>query len=555
MSRVVSIDLDVHDAKAVRAWQRSRDSIAEFDTQGQKTSKTFGNMMTDQVKGVAAMAAGFAGVGSIIGGIVTAAQMLRAEYDNIIQKQSAAAESNLTFEQALAKAIDNSTGIFSAAEVRSESLKLAAESGIKPEKAANIIGSAVTSTGVTNEEEARLSLTAAKAAAIYAPYLDDTALEEVAGVTASTAKRFGVSPEAALGFSERGRAQSNVRELAAYSGNVSPVINNLTEFGATPQEASALMAMMTQQLGDTTGEMSGTAAINLMKELRDRFGSQKRFQRDDGSFDPIKTIAAIQQSEEVQRRFFDGGDFFGRKFGKAALGKGKADPTIRGLLRSKDSIQSEQMSGSYFAIGGFAEGEQAYAESVLSKRAATPTEQARRIIQAETAITQANDPSGLSAVLREELPKYEQAMGDSAIGQRFKAITRELTSGVGTDPIAAINTAQQQLSLDAAELRRGKLRSETFYDPISATMIDEIRSPVTARDIEQAKSMDRLNAVLEKIENVIAAQVNLNSSPAVPQVFVNGRTAKAETRMSPESRHADLSSPPSPGRVSRAGGN
>ena len=220
----------------------------------------------------------------------------------------------------------------------------------------------------TNQQEARLALQSARAATKYAPYLDDAALEDLAGVTAATAKRFDIRPEQAIGFAERGRAQSNVRELSSYTANVSPVINNLTEFGATPSEASALMAMMTQQLGDTTGEMSGTASINLMKSLQDRFGKRADFQRADGSFNPIKAMSLLQQNDEARRRFFEGGDFYGEQFGKATLGKGKAIPTIKGLLSGRDTKQAQQMSGSYYAIGDFADGQQTFEDSVRTVR-------------------------------------------------------------------------------------------------------------------------------------------------------------------------------------------
>jgi hypothetical protein len=91
MSRTVTIDLDVNDAQAVRAWQRGKQAIAEFDKTGAKAGKTFGGMFAASTKSVLASAAGFAGVGSVIGGIVTAAALLRQEYDNILQRQQKAA--------------------------------------------------------------------------------------------------------------------------------------------------------------------------------------------------------------------------------------------------------------------------------------------------------------------------------------------------------------------------------------------------------------------------------------------------------------------------------
>jgi len=545
MSRVVSIDLDVNDAKAVRAWQRARDSIAEFDKQGQKTGKTFGSMLTDQVKGVTAMAAGFAGVGSVIGGIVTAAQMLRAEYDNIIQQQSAAAQANLTFEQSLAQAVRNASGIFEAADVRDRSLALASEANITPAKAAGIIGSALTSTGVTNQAEANLAIDSARAAAIYAPELDIMGTESLAGVAASGAKRFGVSPEAYIGFLQQVAGQSNIRELTPLIENVAPVLSNLTEFGFKPAEAGALLSTLTQGLGDTTGEMSGTAAVNLAKELRDRFGNVQGFSRDDGSFNPIAAMAVLQQDAELRKKFFDGGDFFGEKFGTAALGKGKAIPTIEGILSGADTFQARQMTGSYFAIGDFQQGENTFRKLVSDIGSVTPTEQARRILQSGTAGVQANDVTGISSVIREEGQKFQQAIGDTAIGQRFGGYLREFESSFGTNPVAAIDEFQTQLSDSAESLRRGTPSRTQASGGMFGGFITIPGRPATTRDIEVADRIDALISKLEQVESVVQVQVNVNNRPA-----------NADVRKIPAGgRHADLSAPPSPSRVSRTGGN
>jgi hypothetical protein len=141
MSRTVTIDLNVDDAQAVRAWQRGKQAIAEFDKQGGKAKQTFGGMFAATTRSIAGAAAGFAGVGSVLGGILLAANQLRAEWQNITQQQAAAAASNLTFEQSLAQAVRNSAGIFEAADVRQRSLNLANDANISPATAAGIISS------------------------------------------------------------------------------------------------------------------------------------------------------------------------------------------------------------------------------------------------------------------------------------------------------------------------------------------------------------------------------------------------------------------------------
>lgn len=523
MTRTVTIDLDVNDAKAVRAWQRSRDNIAQFDQQGKKTQKTFGTMFANTTRSLAATAAGFAGVGSVIGGIVTAASLVRAEWENITSAQSAAAQSNLTFEQSLAQAVRNAAGIFEAADVRQRSLDLAQEAGITPAKAAGIIGSAVTSTGVTNAGEAQTAISAARAAAIYAPELDAGGTQALAGVAASGAKRFGVSPEAFIGFTQQVGGQANVRELTPLIENVAPVVSNLAELGfrGAPGAAGSLVSTLTQGLGDTTGEISGTAAINLAKSLQDRFGNQAGFQRADGSFDALSAIEAIQSDPQLRDKFLGGGDFFGEKFGKATLGKGKAFATIKGILTG-GSFQAQQFAGSAEAIGGFDRGEETYGDLVSAISSVTPTEQVGRILESATAGVQADDLTGISSIIRDKGKTFQQSLGDSALSQRFSGYSRELDSGFGSNPLAAIDAFQAQLTAEASGLRRGRLISNTSastgsYAP-GVGQLPELRAPVTAREADVADRIDTLIQKFDEIEKIIEVKVNVNNRPAQAEV-------------------------------------
>jgi hypothetical protein len=518
MSRTVTIDLDVNDAQAVRAWQRGKQAIAEFDKTGAKAGKTFGGMFASTTKAIAGAAAGFAGVGSVLGGILLAANQLRAEWANITQQQAAAAQSNLTFEQSLAQAVRNASGIFEAADVRQRSLALAAGANISPAKAAGIIGSAVTSTGVTNAAEADVAISSARAAAIYAPDLDATGTEALAGVAASGAKRFGVSPEAYIGYLQQVAGQANVRELTPLIENVAPVLSNLSEFGFSPAGAGSLVSTLTQGLGDTTGETSGTAAINFAKALRDRFGKDKRFQRDDGSFNPLGAMAVLQNDPELRAAFLDGGEILGEKYGKAALGKGKAIPTLEALITSPDTFQSKQMSGSFRAIGGFDRGEATYDALVDSVRSVTPTEQIKRLLESGTAGVQANDVTGISSIIREDGKKFQQSLGDSALGQRFSGFQREFDSGLGSDPVASINSYQRQLTRAEGELRRGKVTQSAIRGRSEQIIVQEQRAAPTTREIELADRLASQNEKLESIEQIVRVQVTVNNRPAAASI-------------------------------------
>tara|TARA_R110000824_G_scaffold15044_6_gene63617 strand:+ start:279 stop:1934 length:1656 start_codon:yes stop_codon:yes gene_type:complete len=519
MSRTVTIDLDVNDAQAVRAWQRGKQAIAEFDKTGAKAGKTFGGMFASTTKAIAGAAAGFAGVGSVLGGILLAANQLRAEWANITQQQAAAAQSNLTFEQSLAKAIRNASGIFEAADVRKRSLALAAEANISPAKAAGIIGAAVTSRGVQNAADAEGAIDSASAAAVFAPDLDATGSEGLAGVAASGSKRFGVTPEQFIGNVQRIGIQSNVRELPALIQNVAPAVSNLDDLGFSGKRSAAggLVATMTQGIEDDTGEVSATAAINLAKALRDRFGKQKQFQNADGSFDALAAITEIQGDIGLRDKFIEGGKFNGKKFGKAALGKGKAFSTIEQLLTG-GSFRAQQFAGASREIGGFEAGGETFRDLVTAIETQTPTEQLKRLLESGTAGVQANDVTGISSIIREDGKKFQQSLGDSAIGQRFSGFQREFDSDLGYDPVAAINSYQRQLTRAEGELRRGKIKSKAspIVGPYGAEIgrTEEIRRPATTREIELADRLGAQVEKLEKIEQIVKVQVNINQRPA-----------------------------------------
>jgi hypothetical protein len=547
MSRTVTIDLNVDDAQAVRAWQRGKQAIAEFDKQGGKAKQTFGGMFAATTRSIAGAAAGFAGVGSVLGGILLAANQLRAEWQNITQQQAAAAASNLTFEQSLAQAVRNSAGIFEAADVRQRSLNLANDANISPAKAAGIIGAAVTSTGVTNAAEAEGAINAARAAAIYAPDLDAAGTQALAGVAASGSKRFGTTPEQFIGNVQRIGIQSNVRDLTPLIENVAPAVSNLSDLGFSGKRAAAggLVASLTQGTEDTTGEVSATAAVNLAKALRDRFGKQKQFQNADGSFDALAAITEIQGDPALRDKFLEGGDFYGKKFGKAALGKGKAFSTIEQILTG-GSFRANQFAGATAAIGGFEPGGETYTGLVNAISSVTPTEQIKRLLESGTAGVQANDVTGISSVLREEGQKFQQSIGDSNLSQKVDSFTREFSSGLGSNPLAAIDRFQEQLGGSADELRRGKVTRAASRGSIRGErfIVPDQRAAPTTREIELADRIDAMIEKLEQAERIVEVQVQVNNRPAAATV----KTPPGPRKSSRLNSHSTAPAAPTGGR-------
>lgn len=70
-----------------------------------------------------------------------------------------------------------------------------------------------------------------------------------------------------LGFLKLAGEQAAITDWDKIAQNMSPAIIGATSFGATPQEALALVASITQGSADKMGAESGTAAISLAQQL------------------------------------------------------------------------------------------------------------------------------------------------------------------------------------------------------------------------------------------------------------------------------------------------
>lgn len=539
MARTVQIELDVQDAKAVAAWQRSKDSIAQFhkqldgvDQSNQKNKNSAAGFFGEVRRGIGATATAITGITGVVGSMLAVVQQLRAEYDNIVQRQRNSADATKTFEQNLAQAVRNATGIFSAEETKAISLDLARTAGIDPARAASLVGSALTSTGVQNDADARLAIAAAGAAARFAPDLDQVGIEATAGVAASLAKKNRVSPEAAIGFIQRVGTQANVRELDPLVQNVAPGISGLQMLGMNEGQAGSLIATVTQLTDDTTGKKSTTGAVNFVDSLRERFRDDRRFQNADGSFNPMAAIAALQQDSQLRRRFLEGGKFGDKSFGKASLGEGVVPTAIEAILTG-GSDAANQFAGGIGSVGTFAEGRQTYDELTRDIASVTPVSRAQRALEAGTARISATSPEAISGVLRDNLDKLQQAAGSTSASRRLQQLMFEVQSDFGTSPQGALNTAVSGLSSIREDLltEQQSRRVVTGYGQFTTI---PGRTP-DARDRSVAAEID---VVVTELRNLIRAMEN-GGVRAEVDVNVNGNGQASAT---PPPRAAALGS-------------
>lgn len=538
MSRKVEIEMTVDDAKAVRAWQRAKDNIAEFDKQGKKTSKTFGSMVTDQVKGIASIAAGFAGVGSVIGGIVTAAQLVRAEYDNLLLRRSKAADAQLTLSGAERQLALNVGGdpfaplaVKLAQQQKAIQIRdqIVTQSGGTPLEVTNALSGAFSARGNASLEQAGAAV---GAAVQLAPTSEDIDYLAAGSLDLS---RSGADPKNAAAFLAAAGSQLRLTKTKEVGENTAKAVNLLGQFGNDERESAALFGLLTKAGTDPEGRSSVTAGLQFAGQVR-------KLAPDAGN-----TFAGLEQIANDPA--------LKAEFLKNLAGEQRFRPTFESLVTNPET--RAELFGIRDSLPSFADSARLMGEqSQLLK--SLPTASVRDVDRGMVSTTEsilAGDTTGISGVLDKRIPDLQTAIGTGATAKRITGILRAVQSNLGEDPVAALDVAQSQLTAESNRLRRGRpgmpatsIRTGDFVVRTPATPA----VPATVREVFIADKLDKLIEVLLEARQTTADRVAGQNAPA-PQINLNlnNRPANADTRISPPSGsrpHSRLNATPPGGR-------
>ena len=536
MSRKVEIEMTVEDAKAVRAWQRAKDNIAEFDKQGQKTSKTFGQMVGDQVKGIASVAAGFAGVGTFIGGIVTAAGLLRAEYDNLLARQEDSRRLLLGTAPLEAELISNAsraedlgaTPKERGANVLKLAEQFAAGAGVPTKDFLPTASQAVSSRGNLSVKDA---LTVASLATLTAGGNQETASARTSlGLTLAQGE-IGLTD--GLGF---GIAAGEVLPIADQPSVASALGRTIPAglvTGATAQETTGLFGAFATKVGDTDGKRSATFTLQTLGFL-DKLAPQ--FERVGDQIDHI-----VQNPQKFAK------DLSPEKIPGEAAQK----PLLKALL-TEDSEEGQQLRRDFASNRDKLPELNKSADVVRSLLEAYSASDAIDLNAMEQAITgqiesaqAANVTGATTASLREKYLGVLQANGVGYVDQLgSRAGFATAVDIFGEDPKEYV---QKQLRQRADTLTETTSQSSggTGAPGVTLPRVVSDEDRTTAQRLRSAAdSLDR--QILDRLDQLIS--IEKGNQPQV-NVQVNNRPANADVRIAPPSgRHSRLSAPPVGGR-------
>ena len=365
------------------------------------------------------------GVGSVVGGISIAARQLLVEFNRIKELQQSDADKQVDFENSLVKAVRNAGGFYGGQELKKLSLDLADETGASPKKVAEALSSAFSARGANNKEQAAEAVRATAAALKYAPDLSQEDTADLAGSGIDLSKRFGFTPEESLGYLKNVGSLARVVDPKVLSDQVAPAINNLADFGNSAQEAGSLVAAITQGSVDKNAARSGTAAIQLAAQLRERGIG-------DSTTEGIDILA---NDPKLRKKFLEGGSFNGKTFPGASFEK-KQLIAIEQLLQP-GSVTRTAFKEGIGQIGGKQEARAAYDTSIAENASVTLTSRFQRQSDAAAEASGIRDEvGGLAAVTRNALDKAFDEANFSDVRKKAALAEFEFRSSVGReDPL------------------------------------------------------------------------------------------------------------------------
>lgn len=452
------------------------------------------------------------GVGTVIGGIAAIAGQLRAEYDNLVSRQKTAADKQIDTAAAQRAAIGNlgKDPTMNADQLNSEIEKISAETGVAPKDLFLAASSALSARG---QLPAKAALDAIRMSAINSP--DDTSgLAVTAGALLDLQKKAGGNAKTNMGMILGGKQAARVESTQAFAQNVIPAAFQLQDFGDTQQEAMALMAMLTQSMGDTQGSMAGTAAIQLAKQLKEampKLGSTTA---------RIKALQSDPKYAGLKKKLLG--------TGKGALvGEAKAYTTYQGLLKGKDTTQGQLFETALGAVPTVATAEKVFDETQAAVNA-QPIQQTatvnRAISTAADRVSLRDITGGLSGVSREGLQKILKASGVSKTGQDFIGTQFEVATQMnGVNPLefVAKEAERRGQSLTTAVPETSIAFAGPEGSGTDAILPGRER---TAAEVRQGQEFLELANLLRKQNEILQKQLDAQNEAAKqkpPTVTVN----------------------------------
>jgi hypothetical protein len=456
---------------------KSKELGTEVEKSGKKMGDGVRSGADSAIAGVKNLLGAFGGIVTVAGGITAIASQLRAEYDNLVERQKTAADRQIDLAAAQRGAIFalGSDPKMTPAMLDQSLKGISKRTGVSEKQVTLAATDALSARG---DRSAADALNAVEAAITLAPD-DQQSATLFSGTALDFGKAFGADPKQALGFLLSIGQNSRVTNMGRLARNVAPGITGLTKFGDSAQQSGALMAAMTQGMVDFEGAVSRTTAIALAQQLETFMPEGKStFERIQAlQADPAKA-AAFMKDASFERQAFP--------VVRELLAGGADSPMRKAYAGALGSVLTPQAAGGLY-------------DSTIGDINALPVQQnarLNRLLQSSTERIQTEDIIGAQgSISREGLKSILKAVGTSALSQSLSLGEFEVASGGGN--FGQVEAVERRLRVQAASLAAPRFRSSgTSIDPYGADSFAE-DVPASAEDLNAARQLSEIANLLK----------------------------------------------------------
>ena len=264
MANVV-IELTGKEASLVRAWQRSKQSVDEFnramDGAAAKGNKAGGILADMPIK----FATGLGMTVSAVGALTTAAALLKSEYDGMVQRQNAALGTQVTYAKAQRAAVDNflPDATMSTDAYRQSLLDISKDTKASPPAVLEAAGKAMSAKGAMSNAD---TMAAVKEVLAFNPMDSEGGAAMAPGIV-SMMNAYKLSAKEALGVMLGVKGTSRIETDQDLGTKAATAISQQQPYGDSPQHAGALYSFFSNKMGDFTGGRTDTAMTQFSSQL------------------------------------------------------------------------------------------------------------------------------------------------------------------------------------------------------------------------------------------------------------------------------------------------
>lgn len=361
-------------------------------------------------------------------------------------------------------------------QVLGENAGLAAATGVSETAINQARASALSASGGNIEASRRATEIAARFLSDRPSEIGDFAgsLLDLSKVTGSTDARVNLGLLSTVGGLSRITGQ---REQAT---SIAPALIGAREFGFSTSESAALFSAITTASGDLTGRQSGTATIQLAKQL-EAFNPEQLAGMTTG-----QKLAALQSNRALADQFMADASFEAKSFGP-----------IRSLLTNPQSYAARQYRSNLTALPG-TQGLRAKGQRSLDAFSVNTLESVAAVDRAISSTLEQLELDAPATASTEQIRRIQQILqlsGSSATGARLRTSLQRYANG---DSTIALDELASLVSPVIADLRDGSTRSEFVSGGTFGGVTITKKVPATEGELKNAELLEQLLQELKR---------------------------------------------------------